>query len=94
MVKMSRERVEKLARDLVSTMGRSRAVTFHKDLDGVLQVIASALTEEFRREEEREENVRKRLASMKKTPSRKSPAWEELFHKMMEEEYMREGLDA
>ena len=94
MVKMSRERVEKLARDLVSAMARSRAVTFHKERDAVHQLVAHALSEEFRREEEREENVRRRMQSMKKTPSRKSPQWEELFHRMMEEEYVREGLDA
>lgn len=94
MVKMSRERVEKLARDLVSMLARSRSVTFHKEIDSVQQVVAHSLAEEFRREEEREENVRKRLSSMKKTPARKSPQYEALFHKMMEEEYVREGLDS
>jgi hypothetical protein len=94
MVRMSRERVEKLARDLVQAMTRSRAVTFHKERDAVHQVVAHALTEELRREEEREENVRRRLGSMKKTPARKSPEWEELFLKMMEEEYMHEGLES
>ena len=94
MVKMSRERVEKLARDLVSAMARSRAVKFHKERDALHQQVAHALSEEFRREEEREENVRKRLQSMKKAPSRKSREWADLFHRMMEEEYVREGLDA
>ncbi len=94
MVKMSRERVEKLGRDLVATLARSRSVSFHKEIDSVQQVVAHALAEEFRREEEREENVRRRISSMKKTPARKSPQYEELFLKMMEDEYVREGLDA
>lgn len=94
MVKMSRARVEKLARDLVVALSRSRSVTFHREFDNVLQVVAHALAEELRREEEREENVRKRLSSMKKAPARTSPQYLELFHKMMEEEYVREGLDA
>jgi hypothetical protein len=93
MVKMTRERVEKLAHDLVEVMVRSRAVIFHKERDGIRQAVAHALAEEFRREEEREENVRRRLASMKKLPPRASQQWQELFRKMMEEEYVREGLD-
>ena len=94
MVKMTRERVEKLARDLVSTLARSRSVSFHKDLDSVQQVVSHALAEELRREEEREENVRRRLGTIRKGPPRGSAQWEELFHKMMEEEYVREGLDS
>lgn len=94
MLKMSRERVEKLARDLVAAMTRSKTVVLLKPRDSVQQSVAYALAEEFRREEEREEIVRKRIASMPKAPSRRSPEWEELFRQLMEEEYLREGLDS
>ena len=48
MVMLSRERVEKLARDLVDAMSRSRAVMFLKDRESVHQAIAYALADEIR----------------------------------------------
>ena len=42
MVKLSRERVEKLSRDLVDAMSRSRAVMFLKDREAVRQAIANS----------------------------------------------------
>lgn len=91
MVKLSRERVEKLARDLVDAMSRSRAVMFLKDRDAVRQAIAYALADEIRREEEREETVRKRIAAMRKAPPRGSAEWEKLFRSLMNEEYVRDS---
>ena len=93
MVRMSRERVERLARDLFDAMTRSSAVTLLKDREVVRQSIIQTLAEEFRREEEREETVRKRIAASRKPPAKKSAEWQELFRKLMEEEYLREGLD-
>ncbi len=94
MVKVSRERVERLAAEILDAMTASRAVVLLKSRDSVHDAIASALVEEFQREEEREEAVRRRLASMRKPPPRRSPEWEQLFRKLMEEEYLREGLEA
>jgi hypothetical protein len=91
MVKLSRERVEKLARDLVEAMSRSRSVLFLKDRDAVRQAIAYALADELRREEEREDTVRKRISSMRKTPRAGSAEWEQLFRSLLNEEYLREG---
>ncbi len=91
MVKLSRERVEKLARDLVEAMSRSRTVVFLKDRDAVRQAIAYALADELRREEEREEAVRKRMSSMRKAPPRGSAEWEQLFRSLMNEEYLRDS---
>ena len=94
MHKFSRERVNQLARELLEAMTRTQSVTLLKDREVVRQSIAHALADEFKREEEREENVRKRLASMKKSPTAGSREWEQLFRKLMEEEYVREGLDS
>lgn len=91
MRRLSRERVNQLARDLLDAMTRNRTVVLMKDREAVHQAIATALAEELKREEEREETVRKRLASMRKKPT--SRDWDELFRKFMEEEYLREGLD-
>jgi len=93
MVRPSRERLLQLARDLLDAMTRSRAVTMLKDREVVRQAIAHALGEELRREEEREESVLKRIAQMRGIPKRGTPEWEQLFRKLMEEEYLRDGLD-
>ena len=92
MRRLSRERVNQLARDLLDAMTRNRTVVLMRDRDAVHQAIATALAEELKREEEREEIVRKRLASMRKKPG--SRDWDDLFRKFMEEEYLREGLDS
>ena len=93
MHKISRERVNQLARELLDAMTRTKSVALLKDREVVRQSIAHALADELKREEEREENVRKRLASMRKGPKPGSREYEELFRKLMEEEYLREGLD-
>jgi hypothetical protein len=93
MRKISRERVTQLARDLLEAMLRGKSVTLLKDREVVRQSIAHALADEFKREEEREESVRRRIATIKKPPSPGSAEWEELFQKWMEEEYVRDGLD-
>jgi hypothetical protein len=94
MRKISRERVVQLARDLLDAMVRMKSVTLLKDREVVRQSIAHALADEFKREEEREENVRRRISSMRRPPSRTSREYEELFRSLMEEEYLREGLDS
>ena len=91
---MSRERVNQLARDLLDAMTRTHSVVLLKDREVVRQSIAHALADEFKREEEREENVRRRISSIKKGPSQGSREYEQLFLKLMEEEYLREGLDS
>ncbi len=62
MRRFSREHVNQLARDLLSAMSRIESVVLLKDRDAVLQAIAGSLADELRREEEREENVRRRMA--------------------------------
>ena len=80
-----------LLADQLDAMTRNRTVVLMKDREAVHQAIATALAEELKREEEREEIVRKRLADMRKKPA--SRDYEDLFRKFMEEEYLREGLD-
>ena len=94
MHKMSRERVNQLARDLLEAMTRTHSVVLLKERDVVRQSIAHALADEFKREEEREDNVRRKLGTMNKPPAAGSREWEQLFRKLMEEEYLREGLDS
>lgn len=93
MHKISRERVTQLARDLLEAMTRTRAVTLLKEREVVRQSIAHALADELKREEDREENVRRRIATMKKPPALRAREYEMLFRQLMEEEYLREGLD-
>jgi len=94
MHKMSRERVNQLARELLDAMTRTRSVTLLKDRETVRVSIAHALADELKREEEREEIVRRRIATIKKAPAPGTREYETLFRSLMEEEYLREGLDS
>lgn len=93
MVRPSRDRLNHLARELLDALARSRSVILLKDREVVRQAIAHALADELRREEEREESARRRLASMRHGPRAGTAEYEELFRKFVEEEYLREGLD-
>ena len=90
MRRFSQEQINRLTRDLFGAMNRTSSVTLLRDRDAVLQAIGAALTDEFRREEEREQNVQRRLAGLPKPPARGSKEYDELFVKLMEEEYVRE----
>lgn len=94
MVRPSRDRLNILARDLLDALSRSRAVVLLKDREVVRQAVAHALTDELRREEERDEVARKRIAAMSPRPKAGSAEYEELFQRFVEEEYLREGLDS
>jgi hypothetical protein len=91
---VSRERVNRLARELLDALLRGRTVTLLKDREVVRQAIAHALGDELKREEEREEIVNRRIAAIRKGPSHGTREWEQLFRKFMEEEYVREGLES
>lgn len=90
MQKLSRDRIEKLSRELLDAMTRSRAASLVRDRDAVRLAISQALAEELKREEDREENVRRKIAEMRRPPARGSREWETLFRQLMEEEYLRE----
>ena len=92
MAKFSRERASHLARILLDEMLRGRTVTLLKDREAVRQAVAHALVDELKHEEERQERVLQRLASMSKAPSPKTREWEALYRLMIDEEYTREGL--
>lgn len=94
MVRPSRERLSHLARELVDALARSRAVVLLRDREVVRQAVAQALAEELRREEDCQENARRRIAAMRGAPRPKTREYEELFRQLMEEEYLREGLDS
>jgi hypothetical protein len=94
MVRPTRERLNHLARELLDALARSNSVILLKDREVVRQAMAHALTDELRREEEREESARRRIAAMARhAPRAGTPEYEELFRKFVEEEYLREGLD-
>ncbi|HYC62664.1 MAG TPA: DUF507 family protein [Thermoanaerobaculia bacterium] len=93
-IRPSRERLSLLARELVDALARSRAVVLLKDREVVRQAVAQALAEELRREEDCQENAKRRIASMRGAPRPRTREYEELFRQLMEEEYLREGLDS
>jgi hypothetical protein len=93
MFRPSRERLQELSRELIDVLSRSRSVVFLKEPEPVQQAVLQALADELRREEERQENARKRIGAMRGAPSPDSKEWQALFHRLVEEEYLRDGLE-
>ncbi|HET7436407.1 MAG TPA: DUF507 family protein [Thermoanaerobaculia bacterium] len=94
MVSPSRERIARLANALLDALTRAGAITLSKNEDVVRQAVALALADELAREVEREDAVRRRLATTRGVPPPETREWEELFRKWMEEEYLRDGLES
>ncbi len=90
---VSRDRVQRLARELLDALLRGRSVTLLKDREVVRQAISHAHGDELKREEEREEIVRKKIATLRNAPPAGSRDWDVLFRRMMEEEYVRESVE-
>ena len=90
MVRPSRDRLNHLARELVDALARSRAVILLKDREVVRQAVGQALSDELRREEEREDAARRRMSELRGAPKANTREWEELFRKFVEEEALRE----
>ena len=76
MHKLSRERINQLARELLDAMTRTKSVALLKDRDVVRQSIAHALADELKREEEREDAVRRRISALRKKPAQNTGAVE------------------
>ncbi len=94
MVRPTRDRISQLARDLVDALSRTGAVVLLKDREVVRQAVSQALAEELKREEEREETARRRIAALRGAPKPNTKEWDTLFHRFVEEELLREGLDS
>ncbi|HWW59815.1 MAG TPA: DUF507 family protein, partial [Thermoanaerobaculia bacterium] len=83
-MRLTRERVNQLARELLDALTRAQAVSLLKDREVVRQSIAHALADEFKREEEREEKVRRRIDAIRRSPAPGSPDYDELFRTFLE----------
>ena len=91
MFRLSPEGIERLAGDLVAALARSHSVVLLKSREAVEHSVRQVLGDEFRREEEREKNARRRMAAMKDAPRAGTREFEELFRKLIEEEHVREA---
>lgn len=91
MRKLSRERIQQLAGEIIDAVVRTRSVVLLKDRDAIRQAIAHELGDELQRDIERETNVRARIGAGRNGPRAGSPEYEELFRKMLEEEYLKDS---
>lgn len=95
MLKMSRDRITHLTRLLLEEMQTSTAVKFLKDREAVRQAMLHALTDELKRDEELQTNVRIKIAALKEKerPVEGTREWDALFKRLLDDEYEREGLE-
>lgn len=94
MIAISKERLAYLSRLLLEQMDQQQTIHLLKDRELVRQSILHVLTEEIRQHEERQLTVREKLLAEKDTPPPGSRAWEELFQRMLEEEYERHVFES
>ena len=94
MLKPSRDRIANIARLLLEEMQRHESVRLLKDREAVRQAIIHALTDELKQDEERHTHVSAKLAALPDAPAAGSKEWDEVFRKMMDEEYDRAGFDS
>jgi len=93
MYKLSRERVSLLARLITDGLHAQSSNRFLKDEEIVRQAILHALVDEVKHDEEHRSNVREKILAMKRPPSQTSREWEQLFRKLLDEEYEKEVFD-
>jgi hypothetical protein len=94
MQRVSRERQTQLARAIVDEMGRDRSIRLLKDREAIRQSVLHALGEELKRDEERSSAAERRLLEADPGLEIGSPEWEELFERMLSEEYDRHATES
>lgn len=93
MYKLSRERVSMMARLITDGLHAQASNRFLKDEEIVRQAILHALVDEVKHDEEHRGNVREKILGMKRPPAATSKEWEQLFRKLLDEEYEKEVFD-
>lgn len=93
MIRPSRDRITTLARQIVDELARSSEVHLLRDRESLRQSVIQVLQEEFRRDEDRVSAVLARLDGMDGVPRRGSAEWNQLWQKLLDEEYERTRFD-
>ncbi|MHB0968247.1 MAG: DUF507 family protein [Thermoanaerobaculia bacterium] len=94
MQRVSRERQTQLARAIVDEMGRDRSIRLLKDREAIRQSVLHALGEELKRDEERTAAAERRLLDADPRLEIGSAEWDELFERMLSEEYDRHATES
>ena len=87
MLKLSKDRIQQLARQIVDEMSAHQNVRLLKDAEQVRQSVIQAFSEELRQDEERQARVLDRLAQSEERPSFGSGEWDSIYLRLLQEEY-------
>ena len=93
-MRLSREKIVRLAHQITDVLVNSDEVEFVDDRDTIRQQIVTILTAMLRDEEKVEADVRKRITSQKKEILEGSEEWDVLHKKYYTEELRRLGISA
>lgn len=88
MQKPSKERIATIARLLLDEIEQTDSVELLKDRDAVRQALVSALADELRHEEERQQLAAQRLPAELSSGSKE---WESALRRLLDDEYIRGG---
>src|SRR6201985_1677370 len=91
-MRISREKIVRLAHSIMDVLVASDAVEFIEDRDTIRQKIVTLLTESLREEEKADAEVRKKITSQKKEILEGSEEWDVLYRKYYADELRRLGI--
>ncbi|MGA7614958.1 MAG: DUF507 family protein [Thermoanaerobaculia bacterium] len=84
MHRLSRDRIQSLARLVADELASLKGVRVLRDTDAIRQSVGQALTEEAKREEEKAKFVIDQITKMSGAPAPGSREWTTLFQKIYE----------
>ena len=93
MLKVSKDRIAFLARQIVEEMYRHGSVRLVKDPELVRQGVAHALADELKHDEEHHQRVLSKIALMDEPPPVGSKEWDLAYRHFLDEEYDSAGLE-
>ncbi|HVT03443.1 MAG TPA: DUF507 family protein [Thermoanaerobaculia bacterium] len=93
MLKVSKDRIAFLARQIVDEMHRHGSVRLVKDPELVRQGVAHALLDELKHDEEHHRRVMGKIGTMSDPPPGGSKEWDAAYRHFLDEEYDTAGLE-
>ena len=93
MLKVSKDRIAFLARQIVDEMYRHGSVHMVKDPELVRQGAAHALFDELKHDEEHHQHVLAKITAMSEPPAVGTKEWEIAYRHFLDEEYDTAGLE-
>ncbi len=85
MMRLSREKIVHLSHVVTEFMEKDSGIKLKKNRNEIRLLIVKLISEELKKDEKIDRDVRKKIEGMKTSPPEGSPDWDTLYYKMYEE---------